>query len=187
MSGVLAPLDFGLVLVPATLMSVESPRVALVTGANRGSGWRFAASWAQRETLVVLTSRDPRLGEQASARLVRDGLNIRAAQLDVSDAASVERLARWAHDEFGRLDVLVNNAAIDYDTDQRAGAADLERVERAWQTNTLGAWRVTLALLALLRKGTMRGSSTSPASPARSARWEPARPATASRRLRSTR
>jgi NAD(P)-dependent dehydrogenase (short-subunit alcohol dehydrogenase family) len=49
--------------------------------------------------------------------------------------------------------VLVNNAAIDYDTDQLATAADLDRVERDWQTNTLGAWRVTLALLPLLRAG----------------------------------
>jgi NAD(P)-dependent dehydrogenase (short-subunit alcohol dehydrogenase family) len=102
---------------------------------------------------VILTSRDRRRGQAAALGLAKRGLDVRARTLDVASSESVERFADWAREHLGHGDVLVNNAAIDYDTDQRATTADLERVERAWQTNTLGAWRVTLALLPLLRAG----------------------------------
>jgi NAD(P)-dependent dehydrogenase (short-subunit alcohol dehydrogenase family) len=71
--------------------------------------------------------------------------------LDVDDQAGVEAAARSVADRHGRCDALVNNAAIDYDTDQRATAADLERVHRALETNLFGAWRTTLAFLPQLR------------------------------------
>ena len=62
-------------------------------------------------------------------------------------ARAAERVARVP----GSLDALVNNAAIDYDTDQNVLSADLGRVRNAFETNTLGAWRVTQAFLPLLR------------------------------------
>jgi NAD(P)-dependent dehydrogenase (short-subunit alcohol dehydrogenase family) len=60
--------------------------------------------------------------------------------------------AEWAADRLGRLDVLINNAAVEYDTDHRSITADLDRVSRALDTNLLGAWRVSQAFLALLRR-----------------------------------
>jgi NAD(P)-dependent dehydrogenase (short-subunit alcohol dehydrogenase family) len=104
--------------------------------------------------MMVLTSRDRRRGEAAALGLSGRGLDVQAQPLDVVSSASVERFASWVREHLGHVDLLVNNAAIDYETDQRATAADLARVERAWQTNTPGAWRVTLALLRLLRAGT---------------------------------
>jgi len=77
---------------------------------------------------------------------------VHAVQLDVDDDASVARAARWVADHFGRCDALVNNAAIDYDTDQQASTADLDRVHRIVETNLFGAWRTTLAFLPLLRR-----------------------------------
>ena len=59
--------------------------------------------------------------------------------------------AAWVRDALGRCDALVNNAAIDYDTDARATTADLDRVHRALETNLFGAWRTALAFLPLLR------------------------------------
>ncbi|MGA2927857.1 MAG: SDR family oxidoreductase [Solirubrobacteraceae bacterium] len=135
-------------------MSAKEPRVAVVTGANRGIGLEVCRQLAERGMTVILTSRDRDRGEAAATGLAQRGLDVRARPLDVADATSAERFAGWAREHLGHVDVLVNNAAIDYDTDQRAVAADLERVERAWQTNTLGAWRITLALLPLLRAGT---------------------------------
>jgi NAD(P)-dependent dehydrogenase (short-subunit alcohol dehydrogenase family) len=75
-----------------------------------------------------------------------------ARQLDVADDGSVRAAAAWVRDELGRCDALVNNAAIDYDTDARASSADLDRVHRAMETNLYGAWRTALAFLALLRR-----------------------------------
>lgn len=134
-------------------MSFGEPRVAVVTGANRGIGLEVCRQLAEHGMRVVLASRDLARGEKAAQALTDPGLEVSARQLDIADPDSVEVFAEWARRQLGRVDVLVNNAAIDYDTDQRATAADLARVERAWQTNTLGAWRVTLALLPLLRAG----------------------------------
>jgi NAD(P)-dependent dehydrogenase (short-subunit alcohol dehydrogenase family) len=125
-----------------------------VTGANRGIGVEVCRQLAERGMKVVLTSRDLHRGEAAARGLNDRGLDVLVQRLDVADPASVMEFAGWARANVGHVDVLVNNAAIDYDTDQRAIDADLNRVERAWQTNTLGAWRVTLALLPLLRGGT---------------------------------
>ncbi len=61
-------------------------------------------------------------------------------------------------ERFGRCDALVNNAAIHYDTWQRAVNADLDVVHEAMETNLFGAWRTTLALLPLLRAGPARPS-----------------------------
>jgi NAD(P)-dependent dehydrogenase (short-subunit alcohol dehydrogenase family) len=72
--------------------------------------------------------------------------------LDVTDGASIDALRLRVEEKFGRLDVLVNNAAILYDSWQRAATADLDTVREAFETNTLGAWRMCEAFIPLLRK-----------------------------------
>src|SRR4051794_25805897 len=72
--------------------------------------------------------------------------------LDVDSEESVAAAAAWVQAQLGRCDALVNNAAIDYETDARATTADLARVRRAMDTNLFGAWRVALAFLPLLRR-----------------------------------
>ncbi|MFB4283003.1 MULTISPECIES: SDR family oxidoreductase [unclassified Nonomuraea] len=123
-------------------------RVCVVTGANRGIGREVARQLALAGDLVVLTARDLGKAEKAASEL---GESVGAWQLDVSDPGSVERFAGEVGEAHGRVDVLVNNAAIHYDTWQRATDADLTVVQEALETNLLGAWRVTLALLPLLR------------------------------------
>jgi NAD(P)-dependent dehydrogenase (short-subunit alcohol dehydrogenase family) len=74
-----------------------------------------------------------------------------ARRLDVTDPASVEQVAADLHNRYGRLDVLVNNAAIHYGTWQRASTADLQVVREALEVNLLGAWQASPILLPLLR------------------------------------
>jgi NAD(P)-dependent dehydrogenase (short-subunit alcohol dehydrogenase family) len=100
----------------------------------------------------VLGARDAERGARAADDLRSDGLDVRACRLDVADTASVRAAAAWVRDEIGRLDALVNNAAILYDTWQRGVDADLEQVREALDTNLLGAWRVVQATLPLLRR-----------------------------------
>lgn len=85
--------------------------------------------------------------------------------LDVRDRASAEQAARETRDRFGRLDVLVNNAAIAYGTWQRATTADLDVVAEAADTNLYGPWRTAQAFLPLLRAADTGGSSMSAAKP----------------------
>lgn len=127
-------------------------RVALVTGAYRGIGLEVTRQLARRGFTVVLTARDLSKAEAAADKLKGQGLEVAAAALDVSDARSVEEEARFVAERFGRLDVLVNNAAILYDSWQRAVEADLDTVRAAFETNTLGPWRMAQAFLPLLGK-----------------------------------
>jgi NAD(P)-dependent dehydrogenase (short-subunit alcohol dehydrogenase family) len=131
--------------------SGERTRVALVTGANRGIGLEVVRQLAKRGYTVILGSRDSQKGKRAAARLAEEGLSVLPRQLDVSDGESVEDLAARIVEDPGHLDVLVNNAAIHYDTWQRALGADLDIVREALETNTFGAWRTCEAFVPLLR------------------------------------
>ncbi len=126
--------------------------VALVSGANRGIGFEVARQLGALGWTVLLGSRDEVRGREAAASLAGEGLDVRAVQLDVADEASIRGCLSDVERDPGSLDVLVNNAAIHYDTGQRAVSADLAIVEEAWQTNTLGAWRLAQAALPLLRR-----------------------------------
>ena len=126
-------------------------RVALVTGANRGLGLEIATQLARRQHLVVMTGRDGRKAAAAARQLELVGLHAESRTLDVTDEASVARLAAMLRSELGRVDVLVNNAGIGHDFGRPAAGADLHLVAEHLETNLLGAWRVTNAVLELMR------------------------------------
>jgi hypothetical protein len=126
--------------------------VAVVTGANRGIGRDVARQLAGHGFVVIAGTRDPGQGERAARQLDPAGGTVIALRLDVTDPATVEAAASWTVENLGRADVLVNNAAIAYDTWQQAQNADLGVVREALDTNLLGAWRTTQAFLPLLRR-----------------------------------
>jgi NAD(P)-dependent dehydrogenase (short-subunit alcohol dehydrogenase family) len=127
-------------------------RVALVTGANRGIGLEIARQLAQKGLKVVLTSRQPEQGEKVAADLAAEGLTVYLRPLDVDQTESVERLKTSLETEFGRLDVLVNNAAILLDRRPSASQIDLEIVKQTFETNLFGAWRMCQAFIPLMKK-----------------------------------
>src|SRR5579862_6116590 len=88
----------------------EKP-VALVTGANKGIGLQIAKDLAERGFTALVGSRNFELGEAAAKSI--DG-EAHAIRLDVTDGASIAAAAERIRHEFGRLDVLVNNAAISH-------------------------------------------------------------------------
>jgi|SRR5919201_899432 NAD(P)-dependent dehydrogenase (short-subunit alcohol dehydrogenase family) len=126
-------------------------KVAVVSGANRGIGLAVVSGLAQDGMTVVLGSRDQRAGEAAAAPLREEGLDVRPHQLDVTDEASIDRLARRVNDELGRCEVLVNNAAIL--RHERATEMDPRVADEVWKVNALGAWRLAVALIPLIRRG----------------------------------
>ncbi len=129
---------------------MSHPRIALVTGANRGIGREVALQLSRDHGFhVLLGARDLAKGKEAA----REIPNAKAIQLDVSDPVSVSHAFERIEADFGRLDVLVNNAGVDYDTDQRASTVDLDRVRRAFDTNLFGAWDTVISATPLLRKG----------------------------------
>jgi NAD(P)-dependent dehydrogenase (short-subunit alcohol dehydrogenase family) len=124
-------------------------RVAVVTGANRGIGLAVVRALAAAGDTVVLGSRDVAVGQRATPASAAGEVLVR--RLDVTEPATLTALADELGARFGRVEVLVNNAAIHYDTWQSATDADLHIVREALETNLLGAWQTTQALLPLLR------------------------------------
>jgi NAD(P)-dependent dehydrogenase (short-subunit alcohol dehydrogenase family) len=127
-------------------------QIAIVTGANRGIGLEVVRQLAHKGMTVILGSRDLQKGEVAAAKLTDEGLQVLPRQLDVTDFESITRLAAQVEQEFGRLDILVNNAGILYDTWQQPSTADLDTVQEAISTNTIGPWRMCEAFVPLLRQ-----------------------------------
>jgi len=127
----------------------ENGRVALVSGGNRGIGLEVCRQLAEGGLTVILGSRDEERGRQAAEGLAGE---VVARQLDVSDAGSVERLAASIENDFGRLDVLVNNAGISNDDGQGGAEADLDRVKEALEANLFGAWRLCEAAIPHMRR-----------------------------------
>jgi NAD(P)-dependent dehydrogenase (short-subunit alcohol dehydrogenase family) len=127
-------------------------RVALVTGANRGIGLEVTRRLALQGFTTILCARDTRKGEEAASSLQQGELKVIPVQLDVADQKSIDAAKLMLGERFGKLDVLVNNAAILYDDWQRAENANLDTVREAFETNTLGAWSMCRAFIPLLRK-----------------------------------
>ncbi|MFM9977396.1 MAG: SDR family NAD(P)-dependent oxidoreductase [Sphingomonadaceae bacterium] len=136
-------------------------RIALITGANQGIGLQIAKELANNDFTVLVGSRDLERGEIAASAVNGDA---HAVQLDVTDAASIAAAASRIRNAHGRLDVLINNAAIsntrwaagmslqDYLAQSRASNIDLDEVRAIWETNVFGVLAVTQAMLPLLRK-----------------------------------
>ncbi|MFG2056798.1 SDR family oxidoreductase [Micromonospora sp. NPDC048930] len=127
--------------------------VALVTGANKGIGLATARQLGARGMTVLLGARDAGRGREAERALRAEGVDARFVPLDVTDEASAAAVAELVEREYGRLDVLVNNAGI-----VRADGAGLPSdttlatLRQVYETNVFGVVAVTNALLPLLRK-----------------------------------
>jgi NAD(P)-dependent dehydrogenase (short-subunit alcohol dehydrogenase family) len=139
---------------------MQDKRIALVTGANQGVGLQVAKELVAHGVTVLLGSRNLALGE-AAAREVGPGAI--ALQLDVTDSASIAAAAERLRGEFGRLDLLVNNAAIsntrkgnrslqEYAQTTRPSIVSLDEVRAVWETNVFGVLAVYQAMVPLLRE-----------------------------------
>jgi NAD(P)-dependent dehydrogenase (short-subunit alcohol dehydrogenase family) len=127
--------------------------VALVTGANKGIGEAVAAGLARRGLRVALGARDAARGLAAQVRLNDEQLDVRFVALDVDDDVSVHDAVSTIERDFGRLDVVVNNAALKLErAPSPPSACTLATVRRTFETNVFGAIRVILATLPLLRR-----------------------------------
>ena len=131
---------------------MEDQKIAVVTGGNKGVGYGACRLLAEAGVLVVLTARDENRGAKAAKSLQDEGMDVRFHQLDVTDEASAKQLAEYLSVEFGRLDILINNAAILNDRSMSSLTVDLGTVQEMVDTNTFGPLRICQALVPLLKK-----------------------------------
>lgn len=136
----------------STMSEQGSAGVALVTGANRGIGREVARQLALRGCEVLLSARDGSKAEDAAREVAHaTGGFVRALTLDVADAASIRSAVAQLRSDPGRLDVLVNNAGVGTDWGVSGTDPDFDAIASALNTNFYGAYRLTVALLDLLR------------------------------------
>jgi NAD(P)-dependent dehydrogenase (short-subunit alcohol dehydrogenase family) len=139
---------------------MQDKRIALVTGANQGVGLQVAKELVANGLTVLVGSRNSEHGEAAAREIGQGAI---ALQLDVTDRVSIADAAERVRKEFGRLDLLVQNAAIsntrmgslslqEYAKISRASNASLHEVRAVWETNVFGVLAVYQAMLPLLRE-----------------------------------
>jgi NAD(P)-dependent dehydrogenase (short-subunit alcohol dehydrogenase family) len=138
--------------VAMTIMDGPTLRTALITGANRGLGLAVVRGLVANGVQVALTARSDGAAEAMAEQLATEGIPVFPHQLDVTDPHSVERAVRDIAHHFGRLDILVNNAAVAIDSDQPAAAPDFHKVSATIETNLVGAWRCAAAVIPEMRK-----------------------------------
>lgn len=140
---------------------MQNKPVALVTGANKGIGHQIAKDLVGHGYTVLIGSRDISNGEMAAKEI---GQEAHALQLDVTNQNSIDAAAASIRADFGRLDVLVNNAGVSHAGNAGEGFprnamatnlltdAPMESIRRVWETNVFGVIAVTQAMLPLLRE-----------------------------------
>eukprot|EP00892_Ulva_mutabilis_P011702 jgi/Ulvmu1/8904/UM049_0086.1 len=128
----------------------DGSTVALVTGSNKGIGFEIARHFAEQGLSVIITARNPELGQAAITKLkemVPDATS-QFYQLDITDAASVSACAASVKKNFGKLDILVNNAGIAY----KGSTFGADEAAITIDCNLKGTRQVTEAMLPLIKE-----------------------------------
>lgn len=127
-------------------------KIALVTGANKGIGFEVARQLARRGHTVMLGARDEGRGREAEATLRGEGLDAHFVHLDSEDGDTQRAAAKFVEENFGKLDVLVNNAGVALDLDFKASDVPPDLLRKTFDTNFFGVVAVTQVFLPLIRK-----------------------------------
>ncbi|MET0244158.1 MAG: SDR family NAD(P)-dependent oxidoreductase [Flavitalea sp.] len=141
-------------------MQTEKQKVALVTGANTGVGFQIAKALTSNNYIVFIGARNADKGKTAASEL---GKNAHAIVLDVTDRATIDKAAEQIQGEYGKLDLLVNNAGIsntaapgtsleEVMAAQTISGVNVDEMRAVWETNVFGVVSVTQAFLPLLKK-----------------------------------
>ena len=130
----------------------EAKKVALITGANKGIGFEIARQLAKAGWTVLAAARNEEAGRQAAAKLQAEGLDVHFVQIDLNANETAVTAAKTIRNQFGKLDLLINNAGITSAGDGPPSKVNLEALETVMRTNYVGAVAVTQAMLPLLQQ-----------------------------------
>jgi len=149
---------------PACGVNMSAKRIAVVTGANKGIGLEIARILGKEPNVhCILACRNPALGKQAAAELKSDGCDVVFQPLDIADGDSISKFASIVKQEYGAIDMLVNNAGFAF-----KGADPTPFSQQARPTlhiNYFGTINVCETLTPLLRDGARISNVASMAGP----------------------
>ncbi len=132
-------------------MSLQSKRVALVTGANRGIGLEISRQLAKLDYSVILGCRNEEKGRQAERELTAVSPDVSITRLNVNDPTSIVAAAARIRDQFERLDVLVNNAGIMIDGAASILDLPLTLLQNTLETNSYGPLLLSQTCIPIMR------------------------------------
>jgi NAD(P)-dependent dehydrogenase (short-subunit alcohol dehydrogenase family) len=132
-------------------LAESDQRVAVVSGASRGIGAEIARQLAGDHGFLVFAGTRSASGAASSASPAGATTTLVPILLDVTDQRTIDAARDRIESDPGRLDVLVNNAGIGYPYSATAADTDLDEARQVLETNLFGAWRLTQAMLPLLR------------------------------------
>ncbi|GAB1770556.1 SDR family oxidoreductase [Priestia megaterium] len=127
-------------------------KVALVTGGNRGIGYELVRQLAVDGFKVILTSRNSESGHKAMQKLKDSHLDVSFLTMDINNQTSIGQAAAKVSEQYGRLDVLINNAGIYLDKNQKLVDMDPSVLEKTLETNFFGAYHVIRSFMPLMEQ-----------------------------------
>ncbi len=131
----------------------EDKKTVLITGANKGLGYETARQLGEKGYTVLVGARDESRGAEAVEKLKSEGFDADFVEIDATNAETIKIAARTVGEKYGKLDVLINNAAIAVDTmGEKASETNLELIRKTFDTNFFGVIAITQAFLPLIKK-----------------------------------
>ena len=131
---------------------MSGEKIAVVTGANKGIGFETARLLAGEGIEVILTARDEARGKKACGKLKKEGADVHFHRLEVTDQASIDDLYEYVRKEFGRVDILINNAGIKMDTDKSGMEMDLDTMRNTMEINVNAPLALCQKFIPLMKK-----------------------------------
>lgn len=134
--------------------NMSEKRVALISGANKGIGLETARQLGKLGYMMLIGSRDALRGEVAARQLRDDGVDARVVKLDVVKQSDIHAAAVLIESEFGKLDVLINNAGVMIEkgwTKNTTSETTVENLRATFETNLFAVFALTKAMLPLLK------------------------------------
>ena len=128
-------------------------KLVLVTGANKGIGFEIVRQLAARSYSVILTSRDEAKGMNALAQLKKQNLSVDYVQMDINSEESMRQAFNKVNASFGKLDVLINNAAILLKEDQSLLNNDVSILKQTIDSNAYAQLMVTKIFTPIISTG----------------------------------
>ncbi|MGB7157376.1 MAG: SDR family oxidoreductase [Tepidisphaeraceae bacterium] len=130
----------------------QDKKVALVTGANKGIGLETARQLGQRGYHVLIGARDAGRGQAAVDKLKAEGASAEFVKLEVTSDVDRKAVAKHIAEKHGKLDVLVNNAAIAVDGENKTSGVPDDILRQTFDANFFSVVALTQALLPSIRK-----------------------------------
>jgi NAD(P)-dependent dehydrogenase (short-subunit alcohol dehydrogenase family) len=128
-------------------------KVILVTGANKGIGFEIVRQLATHNHEVILTARNKEKGQQALDKILAEGARAHFTVLDVTDKQQIIDAFEYVRDNFGHLDVLINNAGIMKKEDHSILQTTDECIHDIILTNALAPLQIAQVFAQLIPKG----------------------------------